>query len=100
MVAPPSAAAWSRSIRAVGGLLKSHMPSSARPARTPATPATASSSNVGRRGEAGDRPLMDDLREATSYYRDEFAETAGRVVDTARRAAAAAGEAFRKAREG
>lgn len=53
-----------------------------------------------RRGEAGDRPLMDDLREATSYYRDEFQEVAGRVVDTARRAASAAGEAFRKAREG
>jgi Zn-dependent protease with chaperone function len=53
-----------------------------------------------RRSEEKERPLRDDLREATSYYRDEAKDVAAKVTEAARRAAEAAGDAFRKARQG
>jgi len=52
-----------------------------------------------RRGEAKDRPLRDDLREAGAHYSSEMRDVAGKVADAARRAAGKAGEAFRKAQQ-
>lgn len=52
-----------------------------------------------RRSEEKDRSLREDLREAGTYYRDEFKDVAAKVSETAKRAADAAAEAFRKARQ-
>jgi len=52
-----------------------------------------------RRGEAKDRPLRDDLRDAGAHYSSEMRDVAGKVADAARRAAEKAGEAFRKAQK-
>ena len=52
-----------------------------------------------RRGtEAGDRPLRDDMRDAGSYYKDEFREVADHLKSAAKRAAERAKEAFNEAR--
>lgn len=53
-----------------------------------------------RRSEEKERPLREDLREATSYYRDEFKDVASKVSETAKKAAGAAADAFKKARQG
>ena len=53
-----------------------------------------------RRSEEKQRPLGEDFREATSYYRDEFKDVASKVGETAKRAGQAAADAFRKARQG
>ena len=52
-----------------------------------------------RRGEAKDRPLKDDMSAAGTYYAGEARELATQLTDTARRAAAAAREAFRNAQK-
>lgn len=52
-----------------------------------------------RRGtEASDRPLRDDMRDAGSYYKDEFREVADHLKSAAKRAAERAKEAFNEAR--
>ena len=54
-----------------------------------------------RRGqEAKDRPLRDDLSEASRYYTKEAREVVGHVTDAAKRAAQAARDAFKKAQTG
>jgi hypothetical protein len=50
-----------------------------------------------RRGEAKDRPLKEDLKEARDHYQSEVRDVASKVADAARKAAERAGEAFRKA---
>ena len=52
-----------------------------------------------RRGDAKDRPLKDDVSAAGTYYAGEARELATQLTDTARRAAAAAREAFRNAQK-
>lgn len=53
-----------------------------------------------RRGaEAEERPLMDDVAAAGSYYAGEARELATQVAEVARRAAASAREAFRNAQK-
>ena len=52
-----------------------------------------------RRGtEASDRPLRDDMRDAGSYYKDEFREVADHLKSAAKSAAKRAKEAFNEAR--
>jgi len=50
-----------------------------------------------RRGQEGERPLRDDLREATDYYADQAKAAAQTVGDAIGRAADAFKEAFRSA---
>lgn len=54
---------------------------------------------VRRSGEAGQRPLKDDLNAASAYYSSEAKETFGQVVDAAKKAAGRVGDAFKKARQ-
>ena len=54
---------------------------------------------IHRGEEAKQRPLRDDLREATAHYSGEARNVAGKVADAARKAAERAGEAFRKAQK-
>jgi hypothetical protein len=54
---------------------------------------------VRRGGEAGDRPLRDDMAAAGSYYAHEARELAGQLADVAKRAADRAREAFRNAQK-
>lgn len=53
-----------------------------------------------RRGpEAKNRPWSEDVNAAREYYTGEIRDVAGKVADAAKRAAAAAGEAFRKSQQ-
>jgi Zn-dependent protease with chaperone function len=52
---------------------------------------------VHRGDEAKARPLKEDLREATGYYRSEMRDVASKVAEAAKKAAERASEAFRKA---
>jgi Zn-dependent protease with chaperone function len=54
---------------------------------------------VRRGGEAGERPLKDDVAAAGSYYAGEARELAGQLADAAKRAADRAIEAFRNAQK-